>query len=388
MDRLIPLGFAGMVLITGLTLVFLGYRDWQLVKTAPDEQNRMPFSAKFLLIVLGGMVFVWMVNSIFSSTASGTGFATVAGLILLGVAAVIGIMNLLSVSASRIGIIDGRQPFGLPEGSVRAILTMAFIVLVGVLSAFLLTGNRDRTDYSVEGQVVAAGLSPEAANARVEELTKTYGVAALVSMTAEKAETPADGKTKAPPPAGGAGDPPPNVPGPVSPAASPANTYSVAVHSRVDHTVSDDIAKQTLTMISTILAAMIGFYFASRGNADSVDPAIAQREKARQDLGAAVSDLQIDGELASQKASLEKLKEAIAKNGDANQRRAMAEMLKAPEASLRQFETQVTQAKALAASKDAAFTDIEASKTLIAGLKDKAAQLTATLATLKQQIDP
>ena len=258
-DRFLSLSTGGVLVVVALTIAFLAYRDWQLSKAAPEEQNQMPYSAKFLLIVLGGIVFVWMVDSIFRNTSQGTGFATVAGLILLGVAAVIGIMNVLSVSAARIGIIDGRQPFGLPEGSVRAILTMAFIVLVGVLSAFLLTGNRDRTDFSSQGQVVASQLSQAEANARARELTQVFGATAIVSF-AEDSASAADNRT-----------------------------FIVSIHARVDHTISDDIAKQTLTMISTILAAMIGFYFASRGGGDGADPSVIRRTAAQAELSKLVS---------------------------------------------------------------------------------------------------
>lgn len=356
-DKFAAVGGTGGLLVIALTVGFLAYRDWQLAKTAPDDQGRMPFSAKFLLIVLGGFVFVWMVKSIFSSTSQGTGFATVAGLILLGVAAVIGIMNLLSVSAARIGIIDGRQPFGLPEGSVRAILTMAFIVLVGVLSSFLLTGNQSRNPFAGAGMEAATFATRPGADAVAQELRKIYAADALIEI-----------KTIV--------------------ATGEAETFAVVIHPKIDFTVADDIAKQTLTMISTILAAMIGFYFASRGGGEGADPAAAQRSRAQLDLDDLTSKSKVEAELAGQRASLENLRAAIKKNDDANQRRHLTEMLIAPAAALQQFSDQWSSVKAVAANKEATFSDIQSAKTLLGDLSDKLGRSAITLATLKQQIDP
>ena len=65
-------------------------------------------------------------------------FSLLAILVLVGLVTITGFVSVLSVTASRLGILDGRQPFGLPEGSIRAILTLAFIVLVGVFASYLL----------------------------------------------------------------------------------------------------------------------------------------------------------------------------------------------------------------------------------------------------------
>ncbi len=356
-DNFIVMSAAGALIIVALTVGFLAYRDWQISKTSPDEQNRMPFSAKFLLIVLGGVVFVWMVDSIFSNTSQGTGFATVAGLILLGVAAVIGIMNLLSVSAARIGIIDGRQPFGLPEGSVRAILTMAFIVLVGVLSSFLLTGNQSRSPFHTLGMETARVAARPQADALALELRKIYVADAVVEVRTIVA-------------------------------ADKTETFALIIHPKIDFTVADDIAKQTLTMISTILAAMIGFYFAARGGGEGADPAVSKRAKAQLDLADMVSKSAVGAELAEQRVRLENLKTAIKKSGDANERRHLTEMLVAPAAALQQFTDQLAGVKAIAENKDATFADIEAAKALLGELSEKLGRSAGTLTTLKQQIDP
>jgi hypothetical protein len=47
------------------------------------------------------------------------------------------------------------------------------------------------------------------------------------------------------------------------------NKFDVKFYPKIDHRLEDDIAKQILTMLTTILAAMIGFYF---GGARPVGP--------------------------------------------------------------------------------------------------------------------
>jgi hypothetical protein len=153
------------------------------------------------------------------------GFASVAILILVGLGAFIGIMNILSVSAHLMKIIDPKQPFGLPEGSVRAILTIAFIVLVGVLASFLLTNSGERTAYGDE--IVMEGVAAKDVDATVQRLS----VEGLVSV-ARTADA--------------------NAP------------VTVKFWPKQDYRLADDVSKQILTMLSTILAAMIGFYFGAQ----------------------------------------------------------------------------------------------------------------------------
>lgn len=152
-------------------------------------------------------------------------FASVAALILVGLAAFIGIMNLLSITSHVMGITDRNQPFGLPEGTVRAILTIAFIVLVGVLASFLLT-QTSRDPFSGETIALRQGLTP----ADAQTLVQQYSADGLVII----------------------------IPG------TEAGKVDVQFRARHDYRLADDVAKQILTILSTILAAMIGFYFGAR----------------------------------------------------------------------------------------------------------------------------
>lgn len=175
------------------------------------------------------------------------GFGSVSILILVGLAAFIGILNMLSMSARVIGILDPKQPFGLPEGSVRAILTIAFIVLVGVLASFLLTNSNDRTPYG--DAIVMEGVAAKDVDATVQRLSGE----GLVSVMRTSDTAPA----------------------------------TIKFWPKQDYRLADDVAKQILTMLSTILAAMIGFYFgaqtpssaaALRATGDSAERASANKE--------------------------------------------------------------------------------------------------------------
>ena len=186
----------------------------------------------FVVIILTAVVLTafiaYALVKVFEGRAGD--FAALAILILVGLGAFIGLMNFLSFSAQWIGISDPHQPFGLPEGTVRAILTIAFIVLVGVLASFVLTHSSDRRPF-VKEPIVIKGLSAADATALQQRLSGE-GLGAIVTV----------------PPAA-ANDPP----------KSDFHFYA-----RQDYRLADDVTKQILTILSTILAAMIGFYFGAR----------------------------------------------------------------------------------------------------------------------------
>lgn len=177
------------------------------------------FSIAVTAIFLVGCI-AYALYRVFNDPAS---FATVAVLILVGLAAFIGIMNILSVSAHLIGITNAAEPFGLPQGTVRAILTIAFIVLVGVLSSFLLTNSTGREAFGEP--VVMRGIAAKDADAIAQRLLAD-GLVSLERSTGDRVD--------------------------------------IQFRPRRDYRLADDVAKQILTILSTILAAMIGFYFGAQ----------------------------------------------------------------------------------------------------------------------------
>jgi hypothetical protein len=212
-------------------------------------------------LVLGACVTVTLYAVLSSHDV---GFGGVAALILVGLAACLGVMNILSFSAGWLGIADAKQAFGLPQGTVRAILTLAFIVLVGVLASYLVTNSDGRAPYSRQSIVLLRNVNLGDA----QNFAKTYNVAdGLVSIVPS---VPLDDKVvmssvtntsaiAAPMPAPSVQSSAPELP-----------AFDVMFYPRVDHRLGEDVSKQTLTMLSTILAAMIGFYFGTKpGESDS-----------------------------------------------------------------------------------------------------------------------
>jgi len=171
-------------------------------------------------------------------------FAAVAALVLVGVVAFTGFVSALSVTAQRLGILDVRHPFGLPEGSVRAILTFSFIVLVGVFASYLLV-QTSRTSLMAPSEPL---LLPATTLAEARALQMQLAADGLVVVS-------------------GTTDP-----------------IRATFIPRTDFRLADDVAKQILTMLSTMLAAMIGFYFGSRPNETASDPHTAERLRAVSEL--------------------------------------------------------------------------------------------------------
>jgi hypothetical protein len=195
------------------------------------------------LVALAAVVAV-----IYVLVTQSSSFGTVATLVLVGIVAFAGFASALSVTASKLGILDAKQPFGLPEGTVRAMLTFAFIVLVGVFASYLLV----QSSRSV--------FAPTA----LFDIPKMR----LSDATAMQTRLQQDGVVVFTDRAG----------------TGEQETVTVKFFPRTDHRLADDVAKQILTMLSTMLAAMIGFYFGSRPNETPVDPDIAERLRAVAEL--------------------------------------------------------------------------------------------------------
>ncbi len=206
--------------------------------------------------------------------ASPQGFGPVAALVLVGFAAFLGIMNILSFSAHALQISDAKQAFGLPEGSVRAILTISFIVLVGVLASYLVTSSDNHSAYSSKPIVLLSDVSFADASAREKSASLADGLVSVVHAQAKAAPA-------------AAAQPAMRALTDAVPATDPPMLYDVYFYSKIDHRLGDDVSKQILTMLSTILAAMIGFYFGAKPGES--DPDATRRAQASANMEAQIA---------------------------------------------------------------------------------------------------
>jgi hypothetical protein len=253
------------------------------------DQNRAPLKKDYSGYILGGIGLVGLaVLAIagilcFKLVGPDMEYGTLAILILVGIAAFLLLMNLLSFSAGQLGILTHGQAFGLPDGSVRAILTMAFIVLIGVIGSYLVTRPAS-TPYAKEYVTLATCVVFDQANEVKRQVTgtdvlvvltpcnRTGGGAAPSGAAAGASAAAAGGGPPAGPGAGGAaGAAGPGGGGGAVAGGAGAPTYDVRLYPRLDTRFSEETAKQILTMLSTIVTAMIGFYFGSKQGSDDAD---------------------------------------------------------------------------------------------------------------------
>ena len=144
---------------------------------------------------------------------------------------------------SSLKLVDKSQAFGLPDGTIRALLAVSLLVVFVGLSTFLY-GNFGGTKVILEPAGEMPNVPEAQVDAEMKKATLDFTYLALRN---------ADG------------------------------TYTIRIFTRRLETVEDDaknnLAIQIFTYISTVLVTVIGFYFGSRasaaGNADptSTDPA-------------------------------------------------------------------------------------------------------------------
>jgi len=376
-----------LILLIFVTTWYLLVRDKQILAANGGKSDGIPFSAMFVLIVLAGVVFVGLLAWIFQpdQDSASNGFGTLAGLILLGMVVFIGIMNILTLSAARIGMLDGRQPFGLPEGSVRAILTIAFIILVGVLSSFLLTGSNNRSGFAPVGVVLHTLDNQAAAEKLASEIRLTHGASALVAIEqVQVQQSPAqkpDDEGQKPDDAASKPKPEGDVKGLTSDATPAPTEFRVVIYPKVDYSVADDISKQTLTMVSTILAAMIGFYFATRSDAGAADPASVKRANALKGLRELLDETRPEEAVAAVRTQLDAFAVAarLKHKDDPDKLKLVEADIKKLEAELNALETKLKAVKRVRGDDNATFNDITTAKAETEGVN-------AGLVTLQKNI--
>ncbi len=186
------------------------------------------------LVALGLLAFVGTVAVTSSSAPSSLAFAAMSGVALLSLT-LVGIM----VLTRAVGMTDGTQALGLPQGSVRALLAFALAIVFVSVASWTLGGLFDPMGPEV--------AKDQGATADVEAFLKPYDNDRYIIV-----QTQPDPKTSA-----------------------------VSVYLRREAPEKDvvDIAKQIVTISATVLVTIVGFYFGSKSTTDvtkSVNDSLAE----------------------------------------------------------------------------------------------------------------
>lgn len=205
--------------------------------------------------------------------------------ILLPVLAIVGVVCLImtlilaAILFARLGMADKTQALALPEGSVRAVIALALIVLFAIITVFiygsLVSGDLRRV----------SGLTYEAAKTMSEAASRQDSSIEIVfiepplgheqstsdpgtsDMTSTDTGTTDTVTTDNLPPASKV---PKSKKAPIKgPSEGP---FEIGYRSRVSRDAAD-FAKQLMTLLGTLVTAVASFYFGSRTVAAAMDTA-------------------------------------------------------------------------------------------------------------------
>ena len=148
----------------------------------------------------------------------------IALVVILGALVLVLCVACLSIVLKRLALADKRYAMGLPEGSIRAILALMLVLLFGVVSVFLV-GSAERSG----------------AGRHLDNLTVTQVDALPQDQVLSRTETPAG-----------------------------SGSYDV-VMTAAPNAAFDDLSKQLLTTLATLVVAIAAFYFGASTVTNAVE---------------------------------------------------------------------------------------------------------------------
>ncbi len=218
--------------------------------------------ALLLVPVLG----FWALNKLATGTAGTT--VTLGVLGILGILSLVAALGALVLIAGALGISDKRYSLGLPQGSVRAIIALTIAITVLILAVFIpqIISDADTTvsENLSQGLVAAlpqdriVSIMPVPGSGRFNVEMIMPGDDAQRGVIGRKAETTVrDGLTEA-----AVADLPQDSIVLITPVPGSAR-FNVEMIMPGDDSARD-LNKQIITVISTLLVAVVAFYFGSR----------------------------------------------------------------------------------------------------------------------------
>lgn len=188
------------------------------------------------LLALGGgalvvFVLVWVMVK-FTGADGGNAVVALPLIVMVGVIVLLIVISLVTFTFSVLGLASPTEALGLPDGSVRAVIALMLLVLFSIVSIFLYNS-------------VAAGGGTVRHIEHVPD-EQLSAMRAQVSIVAAVPETPAGTST---------------------------------VYYRNVNAAGDDIAKQLIVLLGTLVTAVSSFYFGSNAVASANAAAMGQQSK-------------------------------------------------------------------------------------------------------------
>jgi hypothetical protein len=209
------------------------------------------------LLALGGgalvvFVLVWVLVK-FTGGAPGSNAIALPMIVLVGVIVLLIVISLVTFTFSVLGLASPTEALGLPDGSVRSIIALMLLVLFSIVSIFLYNSVATSGTKSVE-------------HVSSDQLTAMRAQVSVIFALAEAAPATAGGTAPATPP----GTPP-------TTAAAPTPATFFTVYYRDTNPAADDIAKQLIVLLGTLVTAVASFYFGANAVASANAAALGQQ---------------------------------------------------------------------------------------------------------------
>jgi hypothetical protein len=202
-----------------------------------------------ILLIAGILIFRASFPA--ETPTGGLDYIRLSAIVLIGLALTVVFMAILAIIFKLLGIENGDQPLGLPEGSIRALLAFSLVLIFVCLAAFLFSSVKNKGCENC-GKTLAA-----VNDAQLSDLKTNFVVAA---------EQAKDDKGK------------PlyeQIPDPKDPTGKATiddlkhPLYNVTYYPK-QATDATDFAKQIFTTLATVFVSVVSFYFGSSVTASAV----------------------------------------------------------------------------------------------------------------------
>lgn len=192
------------------------------------------------LLLMVSAAVIW--KALPATTSETLHYMFLSQIVLVGLALTVVFMALLAIIYSVMGVEDGKQALGLPEGSVRALLAFSLVLIFVCLAAFLFS-EVNKNNQPVQGKTLTL-----VTEAQLADLKTNFVVAS------ELAKDQTTGKLLYE-----------QVPGtdsktPVEDLKHPLYTATYYPKGNKD---AEDFAKQIFTTLATVFVSVVSFYFGS-----------------------------------------------------------------------------------------------------------------------------